>query len=266
MLATSIVYMVSAGVQAQGMWHTEQTSSLARRRQTLSAPLSGEAHRQRGQLPVARNIRHRWHLRPWMEVAWAAAVKQEQLETSVSSNKECYSHTKFNTFGGRHSRHCVTDPLWRLGLSDWVRLTLVISLWPFGPKRPRDHGKPDLGSFFLDFLFFRTKKKKIRTWNKKNESCRTTGTFWYRKPGTEKLYPLGPYPSFIQTLSCSHVLCSKPRSYHRGVGCGTKGDLTLSGRIHQVLTFGVPTFGLWGSCVISAMVLVRNHSEIFLEP
>jgi hypothetical protein len=185
---------------------------------------------------------------------------------SVSSNKECYSHTKFNTFGGRHSRHCVTDPLWRLGLSDWVRLTLVISLWPFGPKRPRDHGKPDLGSFFLDFLFFRTKKKKIRTWNKKNESCRTTGTFWYRKPGTEKLYPLGPYPSFIQTLSCSHVLCSKPRSYHRGVGCGTKGDLTLSGRIHQVLTFGVPTFGLWGSCVISAMVLVRNHSEIFLEP
>lgn len=147
--------------------------------------------------------------------------------------------------------------------SDWLLWSLCD---PSGPRDQETTESQTSGHFFWISSFSGRKKRKIRTWNKKNESCRTTGTVWYRKPGTEKLYPLGPYPSFIQTLSCSHVLCSKPRSYHRGVGCGTKGDLTLSGRIHQVLTFGVPTFGLWGSCVISAMVLVRNHSEIFLEP
>ena len=40
--------------------------------------------------------------------------REELVGSSVSSNKVCYSYTKFNTCVGPH---CVTDPLWRLDSS-----------------------------------------------------------------------------------------------------------------------------------------------------
>ena len=115
-----------------------------------------------------------------------------------------------------------TDPSWRLGLSDWVRLTLVVTLWPFGPKRaviltefmePKERlgrkgslgwlvvsmvwnlevhsSNPSCYAIFWISSFFRRKQ---------NQHCSTTGIVWYRKSGTESLYPLRPYPPFIQTL------------------------------------------------------------------
>ena len=120
----------------------------------------------------------------------------------------------------------------RLGRKGSLGRLVVFMVWDLEVHS----SNPTCATFWISSFFRR----------KKNQYCSTTGIVWYRKSGTESLYPLRPYPPFIQTLVGPTALFPRhflftlgPRPTIVGsdvaLSTTTKGILTLSGGIHQVL-------------------------------